>query len=458
METLGIEFNDAAIVGVDEQKTVFCEPGYAVVNSDKHLFGRSALGVRRLQPRDFHSRYWRDLTDSPTERNTPGFSSPADLVQAQLNILWGANKEAYSSVVYAVPPFWSSDQLALLLGISDELNIPVAGIVDCSAAATRQRYDGRELFHLESSLHETVIQHMRQDADIGLGDRFVQDGLGIERLERLCIEYIAQRFIACSRFDPLHDAVTEQAMYDRLEDWLPEIARRGELDLELSSNGYDFQASASLGEIRQVLAHGIEPVLQRLRVLLPVGQPSAIQVHARLAEFPGITELLMQLPDCEVYLLDTGAAARGALHRQQYLNTHDGGFVLVDKLPWDHAAQPYSPQAPVERQKGGVAPTHIVHKGRAWRIGKSPFCIGGELAETDRGVIVGTALSGVSRRHCAVQLEQGRVVLHDYSRFGTSLNGHNLVESAVLQSGDIVSIGNPAETFELIVEVGDDGP
>jgi hypothetical protein len=41
----------------------------------------------------------------------------------------------------------------------------------------------------------------------------------------------------------------------------------------------------------------------------------------------------------------------------------------------------------------------------------------------------------------------------DHSRFGTRLNGHRVDGSAILQSGDVVSLGNPGSEFLLITEV-----
>jgi predicted component of type VI protein secretion system len=51
-------------------------------------------------------------------------------------------------------------------------------------------------------------------------------------------------------------------------------------------------------------------------------------------------------------------------------------------------------------------------------------------------------------------MQDGQAVLHDQSRYGTLLNGHRIEGSAVLQAGDVLSIGQPALDFDLIAEVG----
>ncbi|MGI9290345.1 MAG: FHA domain-containing protein [Gammaproteobacteria bacterium] len=54
-------------------------------------------------------------------------------------------------------------------------------------------------------------------------------------------------------------------------------------------------------------------------------------------------------------------------------------------------------------------------------------------------------------------MANGRALLNDYSRFGTLLNGRKVNESAVLQPGDVVSMGDPACDFRLVAETGPDG-
>ena len=45
------------------------------------------------------------------------------------------------------------------------------------------------------------------------------------------------------------------------------------------------------------------------------------------------------------------------------------------------------------------------------------------------------------------------MIVTDHSRFGTSLNGHAIDGSAILQVGDILSLGSPPRELQLITEV-----
>jgi predicted component of type VI protein secretion system len=98
-------------------------------------------------------------------------------------------------------------------------------------------------------------------------------------------------------------------------------------------------------------------------------------------------------------------------------------------------------------------PTHVLFEGRAYRLDSRAFNIGSELAPGDYGATLDGKVSGVSRRHCSIRVSRHGVEVLDHSRYGTSLNGHTVDGAAILQSGDVVSLGIPKCEFLLITEV-----
>ena len=454
MPVLGIEFNDAAITGVGEAGVVFSEPGYAFVDGTQNLFGVEALATARLNPRQVNNRYWHELSESALPSSGSQYETFADLAQTQLEQLWSACANDLTEVLFAVPGYWASEQLGLLLGIAEELGIPARGLVNCAVAATRRHYAERELFHIEGSLHEIGLTRISQDGAAGFAERYAVKELGIESLERACAEFFSRRFVECSRFDPLHEAKTEQMIYDKLHDWLAQLKRHDELELSVAFDGYDFVAKVESRELDDYQRKVVEPLVQKLRSLL-AGQPCALQVNARLGAFSGVIEALFGLPDCDVYVLEAGAAARGVLRRHQRLPSASSGIRLTTALPWD---QPPVEPSPAERSGDtGQMPTHILYQGKAYRLGPEPFSIGSDLVGGAYGIALGGPNSGISRRHCTVQVEQSRLLVHDHSRYGTFLNGHRIEGSAVLQQGDALSVGQPMETLQLIAEVAGNG-
>ena len=105
----------------------------------------------------------------------------------------------------------------------------------------------------------------------------------------------------------------------------------------------------------------------------------------------------------------------------------------------------------------GAVPTHLVLDGHAYRLSAEPLRIGAEGSGSEYSLVIDGRHQGVSRRHCSIELNGGRAVLNDHSRFGTRLNGHLVAGSAVLQPGDVISIGDPDCDLKLTMEIAPAG-
>ena len=197
---------------------------------------REALPVLKRWPRLTSVRYWRDLTAAPLPRPLRAFESNAEIVGAHLRRLWvHYGTSSQRGIVGATPPWWTPEQIAALIGITREYKVPILGLVDASVAAVRNEYPGRELLHIDAGLHTLTLTQIHQNGQVSIGEREFFPSLGIESLQRLATELIARRFIEYSRFDPLHSAEMEQALFNHLPDWLGRVARDVDARLELKS-------------------------------------------------------------------------------------------------------------------------------------------------------------------------------------------------------------------------------
>jgi hypothetical protein len=448
MRTLAIDFNDACLTGVADGQLRFAEPGYALAPDGETIFGHGARAVARRYPRRLQNRYWAELSEAPLAAPVGEALTAADLAHAQLSGLWRDYAADCDAAIFAVPAAWSAEQLGLLLGIAQEEGIRVAGFVDAAVAATRREYPGREVLAVEAGLHATDLARMLQDGQAGIGDRYLLTDLGIDNLERVAMRYFAGCFVAQARFDPLHDAESEQLLYDRLDSWLEELTRSTQASVELATGAGSVQAQVAQADLAAQVTEACQPLLQRMRALLRAGRPTALQLGARLAAFPGVVAALSALPDSAVFVLEPGAVARGA--GRAVGRSQDGVVRLISRLPWD---QPPAPDIATQQPAGTTVPTHLLDGSRAYRLGTRPFSIGTVLAPGDYGLALDDALAGVSRNHCSVRQEAGRMVLVDHSRYGTRLNGHPIDGSAVLQAGDVIAVGSPPREFRVVIEV-----
>lgn len=456
MSFLGIELNDIAITGVTADGVLFAQPGCALAEDNGVVFGDIAKQAARLKPSAFHDRYWQDLSEQTLTRRSGELESFADLAFAQLQQLWREYGAGTAAAGFAVPASWTREQLALLLGVAEEAKIPLQGLVELPVAATRREYPGYQLLHIELSTHAVTVSRMSQDGAAAVAESYTIPNLGRAALERTCIDYVARRFLECSRFDPLHDATSEQGLQDLLDNWIAELARSREAEVALEFKENTFRAKLSLAELEERLRRRCEPLIQRLRATLDVAHPTALQLSAGCVAFPGIAEALADLPGCDVFVLEQGAAARGLAQRHDHLERRAGAFTVTATLPWDQ------PPADVDMERAmatssGLLPTHLVLGGQAYRLAEQPLRIGAEASVGEYSLVIGSPHTGVSRRHCSIELSDGRALLIDHSRYGTRLNGHRIDGSTVLQPGDLVSIGDPPCELRLIAETGPTG-
>jgi hypothetical protein len=453
---LAVDLNDAAVAVANERGLVHVEPAYVVVADGPARFGADAMPVLKRWPRLTSVRYWRDLTAAPLPRPLRAFQSNAEIVGAHLRRLWlrhGTSSQL--GLVCATPPWWTPEQIAALIGITREYQVQILGLVDASVAAVRNEYPGRELLNIDAGLHTLTLTQIRQDGRVSIGEREFFPSLGVESLQRLATELIARRFIEYSRFDPLHSAEMEQALFDRLPDWLERVARDVDARLELKSGADKFRATIDAADFKARMAAACEPLLQRLRSRIVMRGPHVVQVPHRLAEFPGVLESLMRLQECEIHVLEPGAAALGALSR--VVPDRFAEPTVLTELPWDRPPLARAAVNTVAVERSEIAATHLLAGPRAFRLGAAPLIIGTGVTADEWGVMLDTGVRGISRHHCTVRTENGTLMLFDHSRFGTLLNGHRVESAAVLKAGDVITLGTPPVELRLIAEVAGHG-
>jgi len=438
--------NDAGITLLDGTGIIYREPGFALLEDDRLAIGNEAFRQARIKPRRIQHRYWSELTTEMLPDSRSSHLSAADLVSRQLEMLAAAsgNRE----MIIAVPGNMSSQQLGLLLGIAGEINLPIVAMVDAAVAATRREYKGAVPVHIDISLHSTTLSRLAQPGLTQLERTEVLADCGTYALYDAWLRVVAEAFVQQSRFDPLHTAETEQMLTNNMGKWLAEASRGDHVRLAVSSGSVSYEATIESLLLIGAAAPVYQQIASKLRALFRADEVPALQMTDRVARMPGLADMLKARVGGEVFALEAGATARGALTRCRTFSGGTEGVSLKKQLPWDQAATGIS-DAATEKTQAGM-PTHILFGNKAYAIANSPLIFGSEQAESDRMVMLDTSMPGVSRRHCSLQRVNGQCVLEDYSRYGTFLNGHRIDESAVLQSGDQVRVGSPGFEFLLI--------
>jgi hypothetical protein len=123
----------------------------------------------------------------------------------------------------------------------------------------------------------------------------------------------------------------------------------------------------------------------------------------------------------------------------------------VHRLPLVQAAPADAAQAAAtERVPAESVPTHVLFRGRARAITAAPLVLGWSVGGAPRALSLPAGIAGVSRSHCALTMLDGQAVVEDTSTYGTFVNDERVAGRTALRVGDVLRLGAPGVTLELI--------
>jgi hypothetical protein len=454
--TLALEVNDAGLVLASDGEILAEEPGCAMLDGPAPETGVAALHRARLKPLFADTRYWQDLGTQQLPRTVPAATTTAELAYAQLTALVRPHLERGPDTLLAVPPWYTREQLALLLGIAEEAGLRPVGLVDAGLAAASLVPAPASVLQLELTMHRAVLTVLDHTGDLRRTRFEILPQHGWLALQQAWLDMIASAFVRKTRFDPLHQAATEQRLCDDLPRLLATLGDAPAVTVEIESGGTSHAVELERPEFARAAAHVYEEYVRVLQRSRPAGAPLHVRLSHRLAALPGLDEQLASVRDCEVVRLPRGAAALGALAYERVLRRDGRGLALVQHLPVPLRAETARPLERAATVPPALRPTHVVHASRAYRIGPRPITLGSAVPG-DRRALALEAGPGVSRSHCTFLVEAGAAWLEDHSTYGTFVNGDRIAGRVELRAGDRVRIGSPGVECELVRVVDDDG-
>ena len=438
-------------------------PAVAVVEAERQRFGEDALAACRLLPRRVVSDFWARLDSEPLGPLFPAELRGADLVHAHLETLWAKARARTSEVLLAVGGGYDERQLGVLVGITQALGIPVSGVVDSAVAAASAGFAGERVLHVELGQRRAVVTEIRQGASLVRERVAAIDRWGADEVVDAQVHGAAEAFVKHARFDPLHDATTEQALFDRLPGWLAALERADSLAVALPCAGRQVETVLTRAQVEAWTARFAGELQQQVSVLKHTGEPTSVLVSAHAARLPGFVSRLREVRGVEVALLGVHAAAAGALRARDQVRSAPGALRHVTRLPRPDGPEAASsgaavliPKAPrTAPAQGSRRPTHLLLDNVAHPITAEPLVLGTAPPAGARRLLLDGETAGVSRSHCRVFESAGQAVVEDLSSWGTFVNGERVAGRAVLAAGDRVRVGSPGIELVLIASGGE---
>lgn len=359
--------------------------------------------------------------------------------------------------VWIVAPARASESgLGTVLAIARTLALSVDGFVDSGVASVAALGIEGHAIVLELGVHHAAATSIDCDgAHVRRRRTVVTERGGLMSFYQAWLELVSTMMVKQTRFDPLHDAATEQSLFDSLETWARGAALDGSVRAALTKGPQRFEVALTRDQFAQAGRTACHEIARLLHELRPAGAPISVVVPAVIAEFPGLRDELEQFVDCELVGLPDGFAAAVISRLELPERTREGPVRLLRRLP----AQPKIATADVTRTMLGserarsTPPSHLLLEGQVFALGGEPLVLG-RSPSGPRTLPLPDGIAGVSRRHCTLIPEASEVVLLDHSHFGTFVNGERVAERARVRIGDRVRLGDPGIELALIAVSG----
>ena len=463
MSLLGMELSDAGIMVAGAGPAGLLKidgnsvesPGFALPEKNRLIVGGAAERKAHLFPRQILNQFWHQLNIEPLEHSIPFAQNHAEIAFEHFVRIWETAKGHGKELALAVPAFYTREHLGFILGITQELGITVKGFVPLSVAAIPDQLPEGLLLHLDVHLHRFEITRLERAGQLNQKDSISAEGSGLSKLFRKWVDAIAEEFVRSTRFDPLHQAATEQELYDRLPEVLKQVRRNSSVYFEMTGGSKVYHVTLT----RDLFYQKAAPVFAEMRRLVDrfydqygkAGSGSVLLLTDRIARLPGIKDMLAGIANCSIIELVPGAGALGILRFSSRLFEQQAGnsAPLLTSRPLP-AEGPTPRKKPEPQPDGQKRPTHILYNNIAYPITDTPLNVGLEVVAGESSIKIQGQIAGVSRKHCTVQLQGDTVVLNDYSSYGTFVDENTVNGKTNLLLGQTVRVGTPGETLKLI--------
>jgi hypothetical protein len=470
MSLLGLELSDAGILVAGSATNGLLEvddnriesPGFALPEKNTLTVGAAAERKAHLYPRQILNHFWDQLNTEPLEQPNPFAHNHAEIAFEHFAHIWKTVRSYGNEMVIAVPDFYTPDHLGLILGIARELAISVKGFVPLALVSVPDRLPQGLALYIDMHLHRFEITCIRRKGQFSRQESVSSEGNGLFNLYRKWVDAIGEEFVRGTRFDPLHQASTEQELYDRLPGVLNQLNRSPGVQFEMTGGSKVYHITLTREVFNKKAAPVFEEIRRRIgRLYEPYAKDEAgpiLLLTDRVARLPGMKDMLGTIENCKIINLLPGAGAMGILRLSNQLFDRQAGssapFLTALPAPAvDSIADEASGQQQLEvRQR----PTHILYRNLAYPITQNPLVIGLEPVADKSGIQIRGQIAGVSRKHCSVRLRGNEIVLNDHSTYGTFVNEKPVDDKTILSLGQIIRVGTPGEELKLIACVNTD--
>ena len=375
-----IELNDAAMqLGINGEH-VHTSVGYAVLDQKRLLVGTSAQQNAKLLPRWTNNRFWNQLNTDNISNATASIRHHADIALAHLDAI--QTELTADAVIIGVPTYFEKNQLGLLLGLCKEAGIPVTSLVDLSVLSIANQPSHPNALFLDVGLHRVTLTSLRTDGAIRQTGHQTLLEMGLATFWDRWASLIAEQFIQSSRFDPMHEAATEQQLFNQLPAFIASNGDSRALSFELDLGHVKHATTLSRDQLLGATSGAYPAIVQGIRQQTQ-NEPTSLFVSSRFAGFPELGASLALIPNIDVVYLESNQLLEQTNELWDRLGTGVDNVPHITTLALNSVKPTSSPRA--ER----VSHLLVGHRAYSLRRPKQISAIEeGKLIEGDNPVCV----------------------------------------------------------------------
>lgn len=421
-----IELNDATVRVARGVEPLFQSPGYAAMGGGVLEVGAAGYAQHWLTPRHASNRFWHDLNTAPLQQFGKRVRHAGDLAFVHLEHVRECAGRP-SAAIFVVPGFYQRAQLSLLLGIAQAVGISVQALVDSATAAGATLPPGTYA-HVEATLHQCVLSRLEVDQDRALRRQVeVVGNTGLTHFRQRMVSCVVDAFLTRCRFDPLHDAATEQLLHNHLNEWLALLADRPEITIAIEHRGARHETRLH----RDTLSAATAPLVQQLASR--VGDARAV-LDYRLGVIPG---MLHGWRDAQL-LTDTAVLVGCAQNPALKSHNANTSVALRTELPVVSADSRIALTPSATNNATASAASHLLAQHVAYPIARQTLYVAphGAVSRT-RGI----------DSVCAVRSDDTGTRLDVIGSTTVLLNGRVVAGTARLTPGDHITIPGATSLF-----------
>ena len=429
-----IELNDRNICLRNEGEILIQSPGFANIADKNPVFGEDARKTARLHPRHTFSQFWSQLSLDPLVNSNSHFRHQADLAFAHLNDI--AHQHALKDeVIFAVPSNYNRNQLSILLGLVQSCEFDAVGLVDMPLLMAGNADDPAMAVYLDIQLHQTVLTTFSLQDNKPTRDKVIQiPGTGLIALHDSWVNMVTDEFIKQSRFDPHHNAETEQYVYNQLEDWLGRSLQDNEILMEINNKGSVYQAKINRGHFEQRVRNIFGRINSELEAI--AGNNYNLHLPESDASLPGVSLYLKNITAVRDAML-----IESCLSHLDHIKGKAGSLSFTASLP-----QGEQQQAPARKKHSDSLPSHILINHRAYSLPVSFQYGPASDEENNSAIYLEAGETGV----LTFSVIQEHVQLENSGSQAIQINGSSTPSTATLKLGDVVHLPGATAPLQLI--------